>query len=51
MIKKLVGRLRTGVLTAAGLGCLTAAAWTAALWAGLAALGVSLLLLEWRLDQ
>lgn len=51
MIKKLVSRVKDGALTAAGLGCLTAAAWTATLWAGLVALGASLLLLEWRLDK
>lgn len=51
MIKKLAGHLRDGALTAAGLGCLTATAWTFALWAGLGALGVSLLVLEWRLDK
>ena len=39
--------LRTFTLSAAGFGALTAAAWTLALPAGLATLGVSLLLLEY----
>lgn len=39
--------LRTFTLSLAGFGALTAAAWTIALPAGLAAAGVSLLLLEY----
>ena len=39
--------LRTVVLSVAGFGALTAAAWTVALPLGLAAAGVSLLLLEY----
>lgn len=39
--------LREVGLTVAGLGSLTAAAWRWNLIAGLAALGLSLLLLEW----
>ena len=39
--------LRTLTLSTAGLGCLTAAAWTVHIAAGLAAAGVSLLLVEW----
>lgn len=37
---------RAFVLHLAGLGCLTAAAWIYALWAGLVAAGISLLILE-----
>lgn len=40
-------RVRTAALTVGGLGCLTAAAWTMALPAGLAAAGVSLFALEY----
>lgn len=47
MIKKLN---RPEWLGVAGLGCLSAAAWTIAMPLGLAAIGVALLLLEWRLD-
>lgn len=39
-------RLRREVLTVAGLACLAASAWTFALWAGLAATGLALLVLE-----
>lgn len=39
--------LRTAVLSLTGLGCLTAAAWTVALPLGLAALGVSALVIEY----
>lgn len=39
--------LRTLLLTLAGFGCLTAAAWTIHLAAGLAAAGVSFLVLEY----
>lgn len=39
--------LRQAVLTVGGFGSLTAAAWTSGLGWGLAAGGVSLLLLEW----
>jgi hypothetical protein len=47
----LVGRVkwraaRTPILAVGGFGFLDAAAWTAATWAGLAAVGVSLLILE-----
>ena len=42
--------LRMFVLTVAGLGLLTGAAWTVCLALGLAAAGVSLLLLEWLLS-
>ncbi len=38
--------IRTAVLTTAGLGLLDAAAWHWTTWAGLAATGVSLLVLE-----
>ncbi len=41
---------RTFVLTVAGLGLLTFAAWTVSLALGLAAAGVSALLLEWLLS-
>lgn len=40
-------RARTAVLSVAGFGCLTAAAWTVGTGAGLAAAGVSLLVLEY----
>ncbi len=39
--------VRQVALTVGGLGCLSGAAWTAATWAGLAATGVSLLLVNW----
>lgn len=39
-------RMRREVLTVAGLACLAASAWTFAMWAGLAATGVALLVLE-----
>lgn len=39
-------KLRTTTLALAGFGCLTAAAWTVALPLGLAAAGVSVLLVE-----
>ena len=39
--------VRATLLTIGGLGLLSAAAWTLATAAGLAAAGVSLLLLEW----
>lgn len=39
--------IRTATLSLAGFGCLTAAAWTVHLAAGLAVAGVSLLLVEW----
>lgn len=39
-------RLRRELLTVAGFACLAASAWTFALWAGLAATGVALLVLE-----
>lgn len=50
MIRKLAplwGQARTAVLTLAGFGGLTAAAWTVALPFGLAAGGVSCLVLEY----
>lgn len=50
MIRKLAplwGQARTAVLTLAGFGGLTAAAWTVALPLGLAAGGVSCLVLEY----
>lgn len=40
-------QLRTATLSVAGFGCLTAAAWTVALPLGLAAAGVSVLLIEY----
>lgn len=50
-MNSLIGKLktvRTGLLTTTGLGSLTASAWTGlGLWAGLAAAGVSCLLLEY----
>jgi hypothetical protein len=39
--------IRTLLLSLAGFGCLTAAAWSVATWAGLAVAGVSLLLIEY----
>lgn len=39
------------VLTAAGLGLLTAAAWTVALPLGLASAGVACLILEWLVKR
>lgn len=39
--------LRTAVLAVGGLGCLSAAAWLVAVPFGLAAAGLSLLVLEW----
>lgn len=42
---------RTAVLTTAGLGLLTAAAWSLALPAGLAVGGLCCLLLDWLLDD
>lgn len=40
-------QVRTGALSLAGFGCLTAAAWTIGLTYGLAAAGVSVLLIEY----
>lgn len=40
-------RASGAVLPVAGLGCMSAAAWTVALWAGLLAVGVSCLILDW----
>lgn len=40
-------QVRTAALSVAGFGLLTAAAWTVALWAGLAVAGVSVLLIEY----
>jgi hypothetical protein len=40
-------KVRTTALSLAGFGCLTAAAWTLALPLGLAAAGVSVLLIEY----
>jgi hypothetical protein len=48
MIKKLTHPL---ALSVGGLGFLSAAAWSVALPLGLAAVGLSLLLLEWRIDK
>ena len=48
MIKKLSN---PALLTMAGLGFLAAAAWMVAMPLGLAATGVALLLIEWRVDQ
>jgi mannose/fructose/N-acetylgalactosamine-specific phosphotransferase system component IIC len=48
MIRKLA---HPAVLSVAGLGFLSAAAWTVGTTLGLAAVGVSLLLLEFRLDK
>lgn len=49
-LKKLVKGwkpIRTATLTTGGLGFLSAAAWTVHLALGLAAVGISLLVLEW----
>jgi hypothetical protein len=46
-----VPRARTALLSVAGFGCLTAAAWSIAVPAGLAAAGVSLLVLEYLADD
>ncbi|NIS37119.1 MAG: hypothetical protein GWN07_39845 [Actinobacteria bacterium] len=48
MIRKIA---RLELLSVAGLGFLAAAAWTVALPLGLAATGVALLLIEYRLDR
>lgn len=48
MIRKLAHPV---LLSVAGLGLLTAAAWMFALPLGLAAAGISLLLIEFRLDR
>jgi hypothetical protein len=40
-------QFRTATLSLTGFGLLTAAAWTITLWAGLAAAGISVLLLEY----
>lgn len=54
MIRKLSGLLR-GIqpvaLSVLGLGCISAAAWAVALPLGLVAVGVSFLLLEWRITS
>lgn len=46
-----VVRLRRELLTIAGLACLAASAWTFSLWAGLAATGVALLVLEFLTSE
>lgn len=46
MVAGTLVRLRRELLTVAGLACLAASAWTFALWAGLAATGLALLVLE-----
>jgi len=56
MINKLVNAVRNQVAgsawqAVAGLGFLSSAAFTIDLTAGLAAVGVSFLLLEWRADR
>lgn len=56
MINKLATAVRRQLAgsawqSVAALGLLSAAAWTIDLTAGLAAAGVSLLLLDWRADQ
>lgn len=56
MIKKLAETVRRTIAgsawqSVAGLGFLSAAAWTINLTVGLAAVGVSFLLLEWRADK
>lgn len=43
--------IRSGVLSIAGFGLLTAAAFTYTTWAGLTAAGVSCLLLDWSRDR
>jgi hypothetical protein len=48
MIRKLA---RPALLSVAGLGFLAGAAYLIALPVGLAATGIALLLLEWRLDK
>lgn len=48
MIRKLAHPI---ALSVAGLGFLSAAAWTVTTSLGLAAVGVSMLLLEWRLEK
>lgn len=51
MIRRLIAGAGPALLPVAGLGCITAAAWTLHLAAGLAALGASCLLLEWRFEK
>lgn len=46
-MKRTIRTARAAALTVGGFGCLVAAAWTLHPVAGLAAAGVSLLLLEW----
>lgn len=48
MLKKLA---HPALLSVAGLACLTAAAFVIHLALGLAIAGVSLVLIEWRIDQ
>jgi len=50
-IVHVVRRLRRAVLVISGLGCLTAAAWTFGLAAGLSALGVALLVLDLSMGE
>lgn len=51
MIAKLLAGARPLALSVAGLGCLSGAAFAVNLAAGLAATGLSLLLLEWRITS
>jgi hypothetical protein len=51
MIAKLGQVLRPVALSVAGLACLSAAAFVVNIAAGLAAVGVSLLLIEWRTES
>lgn len=44
-------QLTQTILGVAGVGCLVAAAWRLDMIAGLAALGVALLFIDWRIDQ
>ena len=51
MIRKLLQAGQPVALSIAGLGCLSAAAFVVNLAAGLAAVGVSFLLVEWRVTS
>ena len=48
-VVRLVAKIRLGpLLSVSGLGCLVASAWTFGTSAGLATVGMALLVLEWR---
>lgn len=52
MIRKLLDAVRPAWLSVAGLGTLASAVWvTFGLGAGLAAIGVAFLILEWRITS